>query len=407
MFLKVPLAISIGLSSIIMLLSSGFSIDTIAMRIFTGVDKPVLMAIPGFIFSGYIMAKGGMAKYLFEVMKAWIGHTRGGLSTVAILTSLLFSAISGSSAATAVAVGTIMFPAMTKAGYDKKYTAGLIATAGTLGILVPPSIPLILYGSIAEISVKNLFTAALLPAFLLSFALIVFSIIVARRKGYGGLEKATWQTRMSATKKAIWALLFPVIILGSIYGGIATPTEASFISVLYAFIISKYVYKEISWKDIKEIVQESVNTTSMIFLIIGAATLLSVYLSMEQIPQTFANWVGENFNSPLMFLLIVSLMLFVLGMFLDATAMLMITLPIFLPILAVLDINLFFFAVIMVVNMEIGLITPPLGMNLFVVSGVSGLKIESILKGVIPFYLLLFIVLLILILFPQISLLLL
>ncbi|MUV37148.1 Sialic acid TRAP transporter permease protein SiaT [Lentibacillus sp. JNUCC-1] len=404
MFLQVPLAISIGLSSMIMLLVDGFSLDTIALRMFTGVDKPVLMAVPGFIFAGLIMARGGMAKYLFEVMNAWIGHTRGGLSTVAILVSLIFAAISGSSAATAVAVGSIMIPVMTKAGYDKKYAAGLVATAGTLGILVPPSVPLILYGSIAEISVKGLFTAALIPAALLATALIIFSIVVAIRKGYGGLEKASWETRIKASKKAIWGLLFPVIILGSIYGGIATPTEASFIAVLYAFIISKYVYKEIDWKNFRDIVISSVNTTAMIFLIIASASLLGVFLSLEQIPQTFAAWIGSNFDSTIMFLLLVSLMLFVLGMFLDATAMLMITLPIFLPILATLDINLFFFAVIMVVTMELGMITPPLGMNLFVVSGVSGLKIESILKGVLPFYALLIIVLLILIFIPQLSL---
>mgnify|MGYP001442244716 CR=1 FL=1 len=297
------MAISIALSTIILLLIDGFSLDTIALRMFTGINKPVLMAIPGFIFAGLIMAKGGIAKYLFEVMKAWIGHTRGGLSTVAILTCLIFAAISGSSAATAVAVGSIMIPAMTNAGYDKKYATGLVATAGTLGILVPPSVPLILYGSIAEISVKSLFTAALLPSLLLSGALILFSIAVAIKRGYGGLEKAAWETRKEASKKAVWGLLFPVIILGSIYGGYATPTEASFIAVLYAFTISKYVYKEITWKDLKNIVSESVNTTAMIFLIVAAASILSVYLSLEQIPQQFANWISANFDSSLVFLL--------------------------------------------------------------------------------------------------------
>lgn len=404
LFLRVPIAISLGTSSIVALWLIGFSTDTIILKMFTTIGSPILMAIPGFIFAGLIMAHGGIAKYLIEAMTAWLGHTRGGLSVIAILTCLVFAAISGSSAATAVAVGSIMIPAMVSAGYEKRYSMGLIAAAGTLGILMPPSIPLIIYGSIAEISIRNLFTAAIVPALILGSALVLFAIIVAKRKEYGGLEKIPMSERWKPTRKALWGIMFPFLILGSIYGGFVTPTEASFLSVLYAFLVSVFIYREMSWSMFKKVVIDSVNTTSMIFLIVASASLFGMFLTLEQIPQGFAQWVVDNNFSTLTFLLVVSGLLFILGMFLDATAMLLITLPIFLPVLILLDINLYYFAVIMVINMEIGLITPPLGINLFVVSGISKEKIESVIKGVIPFYIVFIIVLLIIIMFPKISL---
>ncbi|TWT27458.1 TRAP transporter large permease [Planomicrobium sp. CPCC 101110] len=402
--LRVPIAISLAVSSIMGLYFAGFSLDTVIQRMFTGINSTTLMAIPGFVFAGLIMAQGGISKYLIECIRSWVGHTKGGLSVVTVLTCMIFAAISGSSPATAAAIGAIMIPMMVKAGYDKKYSMGLVASAGTLGILIPPSIPLILYGSVSEQSTGRLFSAGILPGLLLGLALIIYAVLVAYRKNYGGLEKVPLKARWRPTLKAVWGLVMPIIILGSIYTGIVTPTEASFLAALYALIISVFVYRELDWKKFKSILMESINTTAMIFLIIAAALVLGMFLTTEQIPQSFAMWVSESGFNKWTFLIVVSLLFFVLGMFLEPTAIILITLPILLPIITALQIDVIHFAIIMVVNMELGMITPPVGLNLFVVSGIAEEKVESVIKGVVPFFAIFIIVLVIIIIFPQISL---
>lgn len=402
--LRVPIAISLAVSSIIGLYLIDFSLNTVIQKMYSGVDSTTLMAIPGFVFAGLIMAKGGISKYLIECIRSWVGHTKGGLSVVTVITCMIFAAISGSSPATAAAIGAIMIPMMVKAGYDKKYSMGLVASAGTLGILIPPSIPLILYGSVSEQSTGRLFSAGILPGLLLGFSLIVYAVIVAHRKGYGGLEKVPYKDRWKPTLKAIWGLIMPIVILGSIYTGIVTPTEAAFVSALYALLISIFIYKELNMVKFKEILTESINTTSMIFLIIAAALVLGMFLTTEQIPQSFASMVSDNGFNKWTFLLIVSVLFFMLGMFLEPTAIILITLPILLPIISALEIDVIHFAIIMVVNMELGMITPPVGLNLFVVSGISGEKVESVIKGVLPFFIIFLLVLVLIVLFPQISL---
>ena len=403
-FLRVPVAISLATSSIVGLWIVDFSVVTVIQKMFTGVNSTTLMAIPGFVFAGLIMAQGGISKYLIQCIQSWIGHTKGGLSVVTVVTCMIFAAISGSSPATAAAVGSIMIPMMVKAGYEKKYSMGLVAAAGTLGILIPPSIPLILYGSVSEQSTGKLFSAGILPGILLGVALIIYAVIVAYKKNYGGLKKVPLNERWKPTLVALWGLIMPVLILGAIYSGVVTPTEASFLACLYALLVSFFVYREMTWAKMKNILQESVNTTSMIFLIIAAALVFGMFLTTEQVPQDFAAWVSDSGFNKWTFLLVVSLLFFVLGMFLEPTAIILITLPIFLPIIAALDIDVIHFAIIMVVNMELGMITPPVGLNLFVVSGITGEKVEKVIKGVIPFYVIFVVVLVLIILFPQISL---
>lgn len=402
--LRVPIAISLAMSSIIGLYMVDFSLNTVIQRMFTGVNSTTLMAIPGFVFAGLIMAQGGISKYLIEAIRVWVGHTRGGLSVVTVLTCMIFAAISGSSPATAAAIGAIMIPMMVKAGYDKKYSMGLVAAAGTLGILIPPSIPLILYGSVSEQSTGRLFSAGILPGLVLGLALIIYAVIVAHKKGYGGLPKVPLNERWRPTLKSIWGLVMPVLILGSIYTGVVTPTEASFLAVLYALIISIFVYRELNLKQFRNILTDSINTTAMIFLIIAAALVLGTFLTTEQIPQSFAQWVSDSGFNKWTFLLIISILFFVLGMFLEPTAIILITLPILLPIISALEIDVIHFAIIMVVNMELGMITPPVGLNLFVVSGITGEKVEEVIKGVVPFFAIFVVVLIIVIVFPQLSL---
>lgn len=402
--LRVPIAVSLALSTIVVLFQSDFNMDMVPQRIFTALDSFPMMAIPGFVLAGVLLARGGISKYLIEALRAWVGHLPGGLSVVTILACMIFAAISGSSPATAAAIGSIMIPAMVSAGYDKKYSMGLVAAAGTLGILIPPSIPLIIYGITAEESIGELFMAGVIPGVLLGGVLVVSSIFYAKRNGYGKGEKASWEERGRTSLKAIWGAFLPILILGSIYSGIVTPTESAVIAVFYGIIVSAFIYRELHWKDIRPIIVESINITSMIFLIIGAASLFGLYLTNAQIPQEVGAWIAESDVNKWVFLIIVNILFFIMGMFLEAVSIILITLPILLPMLVYFDINLIHFAIIMTINMELGMITPPVGLNLFVVSGIAKEKLGAVVRGVIPFIVLMILVLAAVVLLPQLSL---
>lgn len=406
LLLRIPIGISLGVASILGLLCINYNIQTIPHNMFSAVDSVVLMAIPGFIFAGLIMAKGGIAFHLIEALKSLVGHVRGGIAIVAILACMIFAAISGSSPATAAAVGSIMIPAMISAGYSKKYAMGLIAAAGTLGILIPPSIALIIYGSIAEQSISDLFIAGIIPGILLGVMLMVFAVIYARINNLGGLEKATKEEKVKKSLKAIWGFLLPVVIIGGIYSGAVTPTEASIVAVFYSLIISVFVYKEMTKEKFIQIVKESINTTAMIFLIIASAIIFSTFLTIEQVPQYFSEWIATNSANKWIFLIGINLMFFVLGMFLEAVAIILITLPIILPVLILFDINLIHFAIIMTINMELAMITPPVGLNLFVVGGIAKERVGTVVKGVLPFFVIMVVGLILVTLIPEISLLL-
>lgn len=404
LLLRVPIAISLALSTMVMLVMGDFNMNMVPQRVFTALDSFPMMAIPGFVLAGVLLARGGISKYLIEALRAWVGHLPGGLSVVTILACMIFAAISGSSPATAAAIGSIMIPAMVNAGYDKKYSMGLVAAAGTLGILIPPSIPLIIYGITAEESIGKLFMAGVIPGILLGGVLIVSAIFYAKKNGYGRGEKASWEMRGRSSLKAIWGAFLPFLILGSIYSGVVTPTESAVIAVFYGIIVSVFIYRELHWRDIRPIIVESINITAMIFLIIGAASLFGLYLTNAQIPQEVGAWIAESELNKWMFIIIVNLLFFVLGMFLEAVSIILITLPILLPMLVYFDINLIHFAIIMTINMELGMITPPVGLNLFVVSGISKEKLGAVVKGVIPFILIMILVLAIVVIFPQLSL---
>lgn len=403
--LRVPIAVSLGLSSIVALFMVDFTLYTVGLKMFNALNSATLMAIPGFVFAGVIMSKGGISFHLIEALKSWVGHFRGGLAVVTILACMIFAAISGSSPATAAAIGGIMIPAMVKAGYSKRYSMGLVAAAGTLGILIPPSIPLIIYATVAEASVGKLFAAGIIPGLLLTSLLLCSAIFHARRHNYGRLEKVPFQLRWKKTYKAIWGLLLPVFILGGIYSGAVTPTEAAFVSCLYGLIVSIFIYKEMTFNKFREVLKESINITAMIFLVIASAMVFGMFLTTEQVPQIFAQWIEASAANKWIFIIGVNLMFFLLGMFLEATAIILITLPILLPVLVLFDINIIHFAIIMTINMELAMITPPVGLNLFVVSGITKEKIGEVIRGVVPFYLLMVAALILVIIFPEISLL--
>lgn len=402
--IRVPVAVSLGISSLLALTMIDFTLYTVIQKMFSSLNSATLMAIPGFIFAGIIMAKGGISFHLIESLKSWVGHIRGGLAVVTILACMIFAAISGSSPATAAAIGSIMIPGMVKAGYSKKYAMGLVAASGTLGILIPPSIPLIIYASVAEESVGKLFLAGIIPGILLGGILLISAIVHARINNYGMLPKESMKDRIVKTKKAIWGFMLPVFILGGIYTGIVTPTEAAFVACLYGFIVATFIYKEMNFKIFKDVLKESINITAMIFLIIASAIVFGMFLTTEQVPQNFAAWIEDSTSNKWLFLIGVNLMFFIMGMFLEAVAIILITLPIFLPVLALFDINVIHFAIIMTINMELAMITPPVGLNLFVVSGISREKVGAVVQGVLPFFILMLVALVLVVIFPQLSL---
>lgn len=404
LFLRVPVAISLALSTIFVLFQIDFNMNMAPQRIFTALDSFPMMAIPGFVLAGVLMARGGISKYLIEALRAWIGHLPGGLAVVTILACAIFAAISGSSPATAAAIGSIMIPAMISAGYKKRYSMGLVAAGGTLGILIPPSVPLIIYGITSEQSIGELFMAGVIPGLALTGLLIVAAIFYAKKNGFKGDPKASWSERGRKSLKAIWGGFLPFLILGTIYSGVVTPTESAVIAVFYGLIVSLFIYREMKLKDFREVLVESINITAMIYLIIGAASLFGLYLTNAQVPQNVGAWIAESDMNKWTFMIIVNILFFFMGMFLEAVSIILITLPILLPILAHFDINLIHFAIIMTINMELGMITPPVGLNLFVVSGIAKEKLGEVVKGVIPFIILMIVFLVIVVLIPQLSL---
>ncbi|WP_287408382.1 TRAP transporter large permease [Oceanithermus sp.] len=405
LLVRVPIGVSLAVASLITFWVQGdFNILQAASRMFEGINSFALLAIPGFVFTGVVMARGGIAKYLVEAVRAWVGHLPGGLSVVVVVSSMIFAAISGSSPATAAAIGSVTIPAMIQNGYSKRYAMGLVATSGTLGILIPPSITMIIYGITTDQSIGKLFIAGIIPGILLGGSLIVFAIWYAIKNNYGRLPRAGWSERWRALFVALPGAFLPFLIMGTIYSGIATPTESSVIALFYAVLVSIFIYRETTWRDWIEIVRESVSITSMIYLIVAAAMLFSLYMTQKQVPQLTAEWIAATGMGRYAVFAVTSGMFIVLGMFLEAVSIILITLPVLQPILETVGIDLIHFAVVMTISMELAMITPPVGLNLFVISGITRAPLGEVVRGVIPFYSVLLFVLVLLIFFPELSL---
>ncbi|WP_270181157.1 TRAP transporter large permease [Alkalihalobacillus sp. CinArs1] len=401
----VPIALAIGLASAIAIwLTSDLPMLVIVQRIFTSLDSFPLMAIPFFILAGALMETGGISKRLVHFANTLAGSMTGGLAGVTVITSMFFAAISGSSPATVAAIGSIMIPAMVARHYDVNFASAVQAVSGALGVIIPPSIPMILYGVVVGVSIGDLFMAGIIPGLLIGFSLILTAFIFSKRRGYKGTEHFTWAERFTAFKDAIFALLMPTIILGGIYGGIFTPTEAAVVAVAYALIIGVFVYKEIKLKDLIPVFVKSGLTTSVIMLIIGTAGLLGWLLTKERIPQTVAQSFMSFSDNPFVFLLIVNIFLLIVGMFFETSASVIILAPILAPIAIQLGVDPVHFGIIMVVNLAIGMVTPPLGVNLFVAMQISRIRLETLSKAVLPFLFILIVDVLLISYIPEISL---
>lgn len=405
LLIGLPIAFALPLTGLTMLyvvFGSG-AVFSVPQVMFSALDSFTLLSVPFFILAADILISAGIARHLVVMVEKLIGHYRGGLATVAVVACAFFASISGSSAATAIAVGSVLLPEMIRQGYDAKYSAGLIAVAGGLGILIPPSIPMIVYGSVAEQSVGKLFIAGIVPGLVYTVALILAAVLLLGRGRSRG-SRASWQERREALRSSIWVLALPVMIAWLIYGGIATPTEASGVAVVYALFLALVIYRGLTLRDLIRVLANSAGSSAMIMMIIAGAHVFSYGLTILRIPQSITQFIVGDVTSIFTFLLLVNVILLVMGMFLDIISILLITSPIFIPILAELGIDPIYFAIMFVINMELALITPPLGLHLFIMAGIADMKVENVLRGVLPFAAVGLAVLVLVILYPPLSL---
>lgn len=403
----VPIAFVLCGSSIIAILSTGDIHNAIVIqRMFSGSGSFTLLAIPFFVLAGNLMSSGGISKRLVNLCNSLFGHISGGLAMVAIITCAFFAAISGSSAATAAAVGTIIIPEMLKHKYDKDFAGATVASSAELGVIIPPSIGLIQYGVATGTSISDLFMAGFLPGIFICLVLCVVAHFLCKKQGFEPSEKATRQEKIQAFKDAILAILMPVIILGGIYSGVFTPTEAAVIAVFYGLIVGVFVYKEIKLSDIPRILTDSAITMSTVLLIMSASTIFGWILTKLQIPQAVAKGFLGISASKYVFLLLVNVLLLFIGMFCEAGAAMVILAPLLAPVAQTLGIDLVHFGIIMMANLAIGMMTPPVGVNLYVVCDTAKVKIEGMFPYLVKYFLALVAGVLIITYVPQLSLLL-
>lgn len=400
----VPIAFSLGLASAITVWHGDLMpMLIVAQQLIASVNSFPLMAIPFFILAGYLMQNGGISKRLVDFSNTLVGSMTGGLAMVAIVTSLFFAAISGSGAATTAAIGSILIPAMIAKGYSPRYAAANQAASGALGVIIPPSIPLILYAIAADVSVGDMFIAGILPGLMITLSLIIYAYVYSKHFGHGGGERSTWMEVLTAGRKAILAILMPMIILGGIYGGIFTPTEAAVIAVAYSFVVGCVIYREINFADLVRILKESAVTSAVVLSIIGAAGLYGRVLQSLRVPAMISDFAIQTIQSPLLFIVLVNMLLLMAGMFIEAAAAILIFVPILLPIAVSFGFDPIHVGIIMVVNLAMGMYTPPVGLNLFVASQISGVGVARMSYAILPFVGIVLINVLIISLIPSLS----
>lgn len=357
----------------------------VVQRMFTAADSFPLLAIPLFMVAGNLMEHGGISRRLINFTNALLGGFTGGLAMVTVASCMFFAAISGSGPATVAAIGGIMYPYMVKAGYDKAWSAAIIAVAGAIGVIIPPSIPLVNYGIVGNVSISTLFAAGFLPGILLGVALMVLCYLTAKKFGYGIEARGKFSKRrvLKTFLEAFWALLMPIIVLGGIYGGIFTPTEAAGVSVIYGFVVGVFIYRELKLKDLMRILLNAVRSTAMVMMIIAAAAGFGWILTAEKIPDAIALAITSFTSSKFLLLLIINVLLLIIGCLMETTAAIYIMTPILLPIATMIGIHPVHFGIIMVMNLAIGFSTPPLGVNLFVACGLGNLTIEKVSRRLV------------------------
>jgi C4-dicarboxylate transporter DctM subunit len=414
-----PVSIALGLTVFTFLaLFTTIPMDSIALKLFTGIEKFEIMAIPFFILAGNFLTHGGVARRMIRFASSMVGHWYGGLGLAAVVACALFAAISGSSPATVMAVGSILIPAMTRQGYPPQFGTGVIATSGGLGILIPPSIVMVMYAvattgmvvtgpdgePVMSASIGTLFIAGVVPGLVLATMLGATTTFRAWRNNYPRMPRAPWAERIGALRDSIWGLLLIVIIMGGIYGGIFTPTEAAAVSAVYAFVIAVFVYKDISLRDVPRVLLSSAAMSAMLLYIITNAAMFAFILTAEQVPQALSAWITNLGLGQIGFLMVVNLVLLVIGMVMEPSAIILIMAPILFPVAVKLGVDPVHFGIMLVVNMEVGLVTPPVGLNLYVASALSRLGLTEVTKATWPWLLTALVFLAIVTYVPEVSL---
>lgn len=407
LFMGVPIAISIGVSSFLaMYFTTTLPMEIIVQKAFSSLDSFPLLAIPFFILAGVLMGKGGVSRRLLELAMVLVGWMVGGLALVTVVACMFFASISGSGPATVAAMGSFMIPQMKEKGYEEGFAGAITATAGSIGVIIPPSIPFVIFGVIGGVSVGSMFLAGILPGLLFGLGLMITSYIISKKKGYEPDTSVSFSFKDLLIKlnEAKWALLIPVIILGGIYGGIFSPTEAAVVAVVYAIIVGVFIYRELSMSDLYECFRETVTLNAITMIVISLAIMMSYIMTSEQIPALVGEQLTNISENPIIILLIINLILLIVGMFFDTISAITVLTPILLPIAQSIGVDPVHFGVIMVANLAIGFVTPPLGANLYVASSVSGVKIEKIVSSSLVLILSMIITLLLITFIPGLSL---
>ena len=407
MMMGAPMAIALGASTVITLVcTTSLGITTIATACFSGLDSFPLLAVPFFILAGNLMKFGGLSNKILQFADALVGHIKGSLGMVAVVASMFFAALSGSSPATVSAIGSLTIPKMEEEGYDRAYATALNAAAGTIGVIIPPSIPFVIYGVVANTSIADMFKAGILPGILIGIVLMIVNYIAVTKNGYGMKDHAnkhfSFRSLLHTLKDTWLALMVPVIILGGIYAGIFTPTESAVVGIVYTLIIGIFVYKELTPATIYDALRESVLVNGQTMFLVGFSMGFARFLTMSQIPASIAAKIGA-IDSKIVVFLMINLFLLVVGCFIDNISSMLILTPIFLPIVQSYGMTPVQFGIVMTVNLCIGFITPPYGANLFVASGITGLSVPQISKKILPMIGVLILCLLLITFVPQIS----
>ncbi|SKC79430.1 TRAP transporter large permease [Maledivibacter halophilus] len=402
LLIGVPVAIALGISSMVALITQDMPLVIIAQRMFAGTDSFPLVAVPFFILSGDLLAKGKVSEKLVDFADSLFGFFKGGLSIVSVLAGMFFAAISGSGAATTAAVGTTLVPELKKKGYDEASSAALIAASGTIGVVIPPSVPMILYSVISDQSVSRLFLNGFIPGTMMGVMLIGIAIKQAYDRNYPTGAKFSLKNILITFKSAIWGLLTPIIILGGIFSGYFTPSEAAVIAVNYALIVSLFVYRDMKLKDVFNIICKSAMTMSVVMFIIATSSILSWILANWNIPTAIANGVLMLSSNKYIIMFLITGIILITGVFMETASALIILTPVFLPLINQLGINLIHFGIVMVMGLAIGMVTPPVAINLYVASTITGLSIEKITKAILPYLFGLIIILLLILYLPLI-----
>ena len=388
MLTGMPISISLGLTVLTFLFTmTDVPIESVALKLFTGIEKFEIMAIPFFILAGNFLTHGGVARRMINFATSMVGHWHGGLGLAGVLACALFAAVSGSSPATVVAIGSILLPAMVKQGFPNGFGAGVITTSGALGILIPPSIVMVMYSVATNTSVGQLFMAGVIPGLVLATLLGLTTWYRARKFNYPRLVKATWAQRLSALRESIWGLFLIVVVIGGIYSGIFTPTEAAAMSAAYAFFVAVFVYKDLTLKQVPKVLLDSASMSAMLPYIITNAVLFSFLMTSEGIPQEMAAWLIDMGLGPVGFLLMVNILLLLAGNVMEPSSIVLIMAPILFPVAMKLGIDPVHFGIMMTVNMEVGMCHPPVGLNLYVASGITKMGITELTKAVWPWLL--------------------